>query len=90
MIVKVLLLSLLLVNVSFSSSKDERFEELSPTVVLDKKTNLMWESISSYATHDKKEAAEYCKMLVLNSIEDWRVPSLHEVLSIVDYSKKSY
>ena len=58
-------------------------------VVLDKRTKLTWQQVepSNTMTHD--EAAAYCDKLVYGGSGDWRHPSLHELLSLVDFNKTS-
>ena len=59
------------------------------TIVKDPSTNLMWEDTK----HVKKgqvtylEANAYCEALKLGEHNDWRVPTLKELLSIVDYTR---
>ena len=60
-----------------------------PTMVKDPKTNLIWED-TQHTTEDKvtyKEAKAYCDALKQGSFENWRIPTLPELLSIVDYTR---
>ena len=60
-----------------------------PTMVKDPKTNLIWED-TQHATEEKvtqKEAKAYCEALKMGSFENWRIPTLSELLSIVDYTR---
>lgn len=56
---------------------------------IDKKTGLMWQdtkdTIEEPTTYD--DAIEYCKKLPLEGYSDWRVPTITELKSIVDYNK---
>ena len=59
------------------------------TMVKDPTTNLIWED-TNHATEDKvthNEATTYCTTLKLGEISDWRVPTLNELLTIVDYTR---
>ncbi|MBT8348526.1 MAG: DUF1566 domain-containing protein [Sulfurovum sp.] len=60
-----------------------------PTMVKDPKTNLIWEdtlhSSENKVTHG--EAKAYCKALKLDTFENWRLPTLPELLTIVDYTR---
>ncbi len=52
-------------------------------------TSLVWED-SLHNTEEKvtyNEATEYCNTLKLGDLNDWRVPTLSELLTIVDLSK---
>jgi len=56
--------------------------------VTDGVTQLMWqENIDTSTT--QADAATYCSNLTLAGHKDWRLPSLPELLSIVDYSRSS-
>ncbi len=60
-----------------------------PTMVKDPKTNLIWED-TQHTTEEKvthKEAKAYCDALKMGSFENWRIPTLSELLSIVDYTR---
>ncbi len=58
-------------------------------VIKDNKRGLMWEE--SYHSADVKvdfaEAKRYCRDLNLSGFQDWRVPTLFELLSIVDFTR---
>ena len=75
--------SILIMAVAFSLSMAET------TIVKDPSTNLMWEDTK----HVEKgqvtylEANSYCEALNLGEHNDWRVPTLKELLSIVDYTR---
>lgn len=60
-----------------------------PTMVKDPKTNLIWED-TKHVSEEKVtlfEAKAYCQALKLDTFENWRVPTLSELLSIVDYAR---
>jgi len=60
-----------------------------PTMVKDPKTNLIWED-TLHASEDKvihMEAKAYCEALKLGTYENWRLPTLPELLTIVDYKR---
>jgi len=58
-------------------------------VVLDKKNAIYWQDdlASQENSQDWDDAVEYCHKLVLNSMNNWRLPTFNELLSIVDYSR---
>lgn len=74
---------ILIVLMSFSFSMAET------TIIQDPSTNLMWEDTK----HTQKgqvtyfEAKAYCEALKLGEHDDWRLPTLKELLSIVDYNR---
>jgi len=59
------------------------------TIVKDPSTSLMWEDTKH--TQDGSvsyiEAEKYCIDLELGNHKDWRIPTLLELLSIVDYKR---
>ena len=59
------------------------------TIVKDDLKKLMWED--TIHTEDTKvnytQAISYCKELKLGEFTDWRVPTLQELFSIVDYKR---
>jgi len=57
------------------------------TIVKDPSTNLMWEDTKHVMDGvSYPEADAYCKALALGEHKDWRIPTLKELLSIVDYT----
>jgi hypothetical protein len=61
------------------------------TIVKDSRTGLMWED-TPHAKETKitqPRAKVYCSELQLGNFKDWRLPSIKELLSIVDYSRIS-
>ena len=73
---KSLLLSLLLL--ASLNAKD---------VIYDTSTSLLWQD--SYANEEfaltYKQAKEYCQDLVIEEYKDFRIPTLNELQSIIDY-----
>lgn len=55
--------------------------------VLDKKTGLMWQDKDDMVERNWKEASLYCEKLAYGGYDDWRVPSINELMSIIDYSR---
>lgn len=59
------------------------------TMVKDPTTNLTWEDTVHTAeekmTHD--EAKTYCGTLKVSEVSGWRLPTLTELLTIVDYTR---
>lgn len=58
------------------------------TMIKDPATHLIWED-TIHTTEDKvtfDEAKHYCSTLKLSDVEAWRLPTLQELLSIIDFS----
>lgn len=55
--------------------------------ISDLATGLMWQMMDDGSTRDWKEALEYCEGLELAGYDDWRLPNVKELQSIVDYGK---
>ena len=55
-------------------------------VILDTKTNLMWQDNSEAKTKLLKwtDAINYCESLTLGGYSNWRLPNIRELESIVD------
>ncbi|WP_295421052.1 DUF1566 domain-containing protein [Sulfurovum sp.] len=59
------------------------------SMVKDPRTNLMWED----TPHVKEtkitqpKAAKYCSGLKLGGFDDWRLPTIRELLTLVDYRR---
>ena len=75
--------SVILLSVLFSFT----FAETS--MVKDPQTNLLWEDTPHVkeAKLTQPKAEKYCNTLKLGSFEDWRLPSIQELLTIVDYKR---
>jgi hypothetical protein len=59
------------------------------TMIKDLKTNLMWED-TQHVQETKitqPRAVKYCSELKLGNFTDWRLPTIHELLGIVDYKR---
>jgi len=55
--------------------------------VSDTTTGLMWQQGSSPQTMNWQQALAYCENLELAGYTDWRLPNVHELQSIVDYTR---
>lgn len=62
----------------------------SENIVIDIKKNLMWQDNQENVefTENWTLSKEYCSSLTLNGYTDWKLPSIKELQSIVDISKK--
>ena len=55
-------------------------------IVTDSSTNLQWQD-DIILEKGWSGAIEYCENLTLGGYDDWRLPNINELLSIVDYNK---
>ncbi|MCK5111213.1 MAG: DUF1566 domain-containing protein [Arcobacteraceae bacterium] len=55
-------------------------------IVIDNKNKLMWQDNKEAKTNEKnwKDANRYCNNLLLSGFNDWRLPSIKELETIVD------
>lgn len=56
-------------------------------VVLDRATGLTWQRSDDGRTRNWQQALAYCAALKLDGHDDWRLPNIKELQSIVDYSR---
>ena len=56
-------------------------------ITTDKDTGLMWQDSSQIVKKDWKGAKSYCANLSLGGYEDWRLPHIDELKSIVDKNR---
>ncbi len=56
-------------------------------IVVDSVTKLEWydDKRSGYRTWN--EAVKYCEDLVFNDMDNWRLPNINELISIIDYTR---
>ncbi len=59
------------------------------TMVKDPATNLIWEDTVNTTEEkvDYDEAKTYCETLKIGEVAGWRLPTLNELLTIVDYTR---
>ena len=55
--------------------------------IVDQATALQWQQSDDGLTRNWVEALEYCETLILGGYEDWRLPNIKELQSIVDYNR---
>ncbi len=64
-----------------------RFKDNKDGTVTDRATGLIWQKSDSKKAMNWKEALAYAEKLKLAGRDDWRLPNVKELQSIVDYSK---
>ena len=76
---------LLIIAIGFSALMAEI------TMLQDPRTNLMWEDTPHVreAKIRQPRSVIYCKELRVGGFEDWRLPTIKELLTIVDYTRIS-
>ncbi len=85
------LIRLVLVGSLTLSLQAEFLRDATKEIVLDTKTNLVWQDNSEAKTITKtwSEAISYCENLTFASYDDWRLPNINELKTIVDSSRYS-
>jgi len=63
------------------------FEDNGDGTVTDTATGLMWQQVDSGIVLDWEDALSYAEDLGLAGYDDWRLPNVKELQSIVDYTK---
>jgi len=81
---------MMIIIFSFIESKNLEYEK-SKNIVIDQKNKLMWQDnaevtqyLETYIT-----AKVYCENTILNGYIDWRVPSIDELINIIDVTNKN-
>ena len=64
-----------------------RFTDNGDGTVADNCTGLMWQKATAPGTHTWQEALQYCEGLEFAGHDDWRLPNVRELQSIVDYGR---
>lgn len=63
--------------------------EINGSVVEDNCTNLVWQRVPRNERFNWSEALVFARDATLGGFEDWRVPNVHELLSLVHYGRTS-
>jgi hypothetical protein len=65
----------------------QSYEIPTPDAVVDRVTGLMWQRNLDGKSYRWSEAAAYCGCLGLGGVDDWRLPTRIELVSIVDFTQ---
>ena len=63
------------------------YDTSTPGVVLDNVTGLAWEKTLSSSSYSQSEAAAYCSSNRLGGWSDWRLPSVLELGTVMDFTQ---
>jgi len=66
------------------------FQDNGDSTVTDLATQLTWQKRDDGSTRDWEGALSYCENLSLAGYDDWRLPDVKELQSIVDYQKVTF
>ncbi len=67
----------------------DRFMDNSDGTVTDTDAGLMWQQATAPGTYTWEQAVSYCEGLILSQYDDWRLPSLNELQTLVDYERSN-
>ena len=73
------------VDVAASAPNPESYTDNGDGTVTDNVTGIMWQQAVPASRYSWADAVAYCPTLPLAGHSDWRLPSIIELLSIVDY-----
>ena len=75
------------VDVAAGAPNLESYTDNEDGTVTDNITGLMWQQAVPTGTYTWAQAVAYCPTLTLAAYSDWRLPSVIELVSIVDYGQ---
>jgi hypothetical protein len=75
------------VDVAAGAPNLESYTDNGDGTVTDNVTGLMWQQAVPAGTYKWAQAVAYCPTLTLAGHSDWRLPSIIELVSIVDYGQ---
>lgn len=82
------LLALILLPAT-AMAQETRYTDRIDGTVVDKVTGLVWQSPASDTQQPWRDALAYCEALDLAGHDDWRVPDIRELRSLVDVAATS-
>jgi hypothetical protein len=66
-----------------------KYIDNSDDTITDTDTGLMWQKDTAPGTYNWRQALSYCENLTLAGYDDWRLPNIIELQSLVDYERYS-
>lgn len=79
--------TILLIMIGFSSFLTADFTRDANSIVTDSTTGLEWQDNNISGTMNWQDAIDHCEGLSLGDHDDWRLPNINELISLVDDSK---
>jgi hypothetical protein len=76
-------------DVAAGAPNPESYTDNGDQTVTDNVTGLMWQQAIAPGTYSNAAALAYCPTLTLGGHSDWRLPSIIELVSIVDYGSST-
>jgi predicted small secreted protein len=77
------------VDATNSKRKSANFARDNSGIVLDYNSKLSWQDNTTVDSKNWKEAIDYCEALTLGGYNDWRLPNISELSSIIDLSSST-
>ncbi len=78
--------SLFLIMIGFTLVQAEFLRDNVKDIVLDTRTNLMWQDFKREDNMNWESAIKNCEDSTHAEFNDWRLPNINELQSIVDYT----
>jgi hypothetical protein len=75
------------VDVAAGAPSSAQYMENGDMTVTDTVTGLMWQKVAPTGTFTQAQTVAFCPTLTLGGHNDWRLPSLVELVSLVDYGQ---
>ena len=69
--------------------QEERFQKVNESIVLDKRTGLMWATKDIGRDIDWYDAKAYCKEFAAGGYDDWRMPDIKELATLYTHDSKN-
>jgi hypothetical protein len=60
------------------------YTDLGQGIIMDRVTGLMWQQATDPGLYDWQQALDYCSSLTLGCYDDWRLPTVRELSTLVD------
>jgi len=70
-------------------SSQKNFVDLGNQIVADYNTGFLWAKDSHYDVTSWAATIDYCNNLIISGYDNWRLPTVSEIVTLVDYSCRS-
>jgi hypothetical protein len=77
-------------DVAAGAPNPESYTDNGDQTVTDNVTGLMWQQAIAPGTYSNVAALAYCPTVTLGGHRDWRLPSIIELVSLVDYGSSTF